>query len=250
MTNAFKQALADGKVQIGLWNSLCSPIASELLADVGYDWMLFDSEHSPIDVAGLMPLLQASATGRSAQVVRPAWNDTVLIKRILDIGAQTLLVPFIQSAEEAAAAVAATRYPPTGIRGVAGSTRASRYGRRSDYLKTANDEICVLAQIETPTAMKELEAIAGIDGIDGVFIGPSDLSASMGHIGNPAHPEVQEALKDAALRLRRAGKPAGILAPAEADAKRYLDWGYTFVAVGVDTVMLSRAAETLLSRFR
>jgi 4-hydroxy-2-oxoheptanedioate aldolase len=248
--NRFKHDLAAGKLQIGLWCSLCSSIAAEIVSDSGFDWLLLDTEHSPNELPDLLAALQAVAAGSGTPIVRPAWNDTVLIKRVLDIGAQTVLLPYVQNAEEAKRAVAATRYPPHGIRGVTGSGRAARYGRVTDYLKKAGDEICVLVQVETRTALDQLEAIAAVPGVDGVFIGPSDLAASLGHIGNPAHPEVQAALEDAVRRLTKVGKPAGILTVNDEEAKRYIGWGYLFVAVGVDVGLLSRNADALAKRFK
>jgi 4-hydroxy-2-oxoheptanedioate aldolase len=182
--------------------------------------------------------------------VRPAWNDIVLIKRFLDVGAQTLLIPFVQNPEEARRAVEATRYPPGGIRGITGSGRASRYGRVNNYLKNASSEICLLVQVETREALAQIEDIASVDGIDGVFIGPNDLSASFGHIGNWGHPEVQDALKDAVTRLKKVGKAAGILTPNEEEAKRFIEWGYTFVAVGADLGLLAKNADALAKRFK
>jgi 4-hydroxy-2-oxoheptanedioate aldolase len=248
--NNFKHALADGRLQIGLWSSLCSNIAAEVVADSGFDWILIDGEHSPNEVPGVMAQLQALVGGTAMPVLRPAWNDTVMVKRMLDIGAQSILVPYVQNAEEAARAVASVRYPPAGIRGVAAATRASRYGRVSNYLKSADSEICLLVQVETRAALTQLEAIAKTDGVDGVFIGPSDLAASMGHIGNPAHAEVQAALEDAAKRLNAVGKAAGILTLNEDEARRYIGWGYTFVAVGSDIGLLSRGADTLAKKFK
>jgi 4-hydroxy-2-oxoheptanedioate aldolase len=248
--NAFKHAITAGKLQIGLWCSLCSNIAADILRDSGFDWLLLDSEHSPNDIPGLLAQLQAvDGGGTATAIIRPAWNDTVLIKRCLDIGAQALLVPYVQNPEEARAAVAAVRYPTRGVRGVAVATRASRYGRVADYLKKADAEICLLVQVETGAALDQLEAIASVEGIDGVFIGPSDLSASLGHIGNPAHPDVQKALADAVRRLKAIGKPAGILTGNEDEARRYIGWGYTFVAVGSDVALL-RAADALAKKFR
>lgn len=246
--NEFKRRLLAGEALDGLWFSSASPVLAEALSLAGFDWMLFDTEHSPVDVASVQPLLQAAAGGTAQAVVRPAWNDKVLIKRVLDIGAQTLLVPFVETPEEAAAAVAATRYPPSGVRGVAGATRASRFGFAADYFARANDEVCVLVQIETQNAMARLEEIAAVPGVDGVFIGPSDLGASMGHLGNPAHPEVQGALEDAARRLKAVGKPSGILATKVEDALRYRGWGYAFVAGGTDLGLLTGAARTLRAR--
>ena len=248
--NRFKQAIAAGQVQIGLWSSLCNSIAAEIVADSGFDWILFDSEHSPNEIPGLMAQLQASARGTASAIVRPAWNDAVLIKRVLDIGAQSILVPYVQDAEEARRAVAAIRYPPAGIRGVAAASRASRYGRVTDYLKKADSEICLLVQVETRAALDRLEAIAAVDGVDGVFIGPSDLSASFGHIGHPQHAEVQKALEDGVRRLKAIGKPAGILTLSEEEARRYIGWGYTFVAVGSDIGLLARGADALAKRFK
>ena len=248
--NNFKHAIAKGQLQIGLWCSLCSNITAEIVAHSGYDWLLLDTEHSPNEVPDVLSQLQAVQTGTASAIVRPAWNDMVLIKRYLDIGAQTLLIPFVQNADEARAAVAATRYPPGGIRGITGSGRASRYGRVKDYLKNAGQEICVLVQVETKSALDQIEAIASVDGIDGVFIGPNDLAASFGHIGNWGHPEVQAALEDAVRRLKKIGKPAGILTPNEEEAKRFIAWGYTFVAVGADLGLLARGADGLAKRFK
>ena len=210
--NAFKHNLAAGKLQIGLWSSLCSNIAAEIIRDSGFDWILLDTEHSPNEI----PDLVGAAAGacrrapRRRSSVRPGttrcWPSAAL-----DIGAQSLLFPYVQNAEEARAAVASTRYPPHGIRGVSVAARASRYGRTPGYLGKANDEICVLVQVETRAALSELEAIAEVPGVDGVFIGPSDLAASLGHLGNPQHPDVQKAIKDAvdaAQEGRQAGRHA------------------------------------------
>jgi len=182
--------------------------------------------------------------------VRPAWNDPVLFKRLLDIGVQSFVVPFVQNADEASRAVAATRYPPHGIRGVATTTRASRYGRVKDYLARASDEICVIVQIETRAALRNIEAIAAVDGVDGLFIGPSDLAADMGHLGDNGHPEVRAAIEDAVDRIRAAGRPAGILAPVEADARHWIDVGCRFVGVGNDAGVLARQTEALAAKFK
>jgi len=248
--NQFKAALTKGHLQIGLWSSLCSNIAAEAIAYSGFDWILLDTEHSPNELPGLLSQLQALKGGTASAIVRPAWNDPVLFKRILDIGAQTLLVPYVQNAQEAASAVAATRYPPAGMRGVTASGRASRYGRVKDYLKKADDEICLIVQVETGDALSRLEAIAQTEGVDAVFIGPADLAASMGHIGNPGHEDVQAAIKDAVGRLKAIGKQAGILTVNEEEAKRYIDWGFTFVAVGIDLGLLTRNADALAKRFK
>lgn len=248
--NAFKAALAQGKRQVGLWSSLCSNIAADVIADSGFDWILLDTEHSPNEVPTLVGQLQALFHSPTTPIVRPAWNDPVLIKRVLDIGAQSILVPYVQNPAEAQAAVAATRYPPQGIRGVTASGRASRYGRVPDYLKTANSEICVLVQVETQSALEQLDAIAGVEGVDGVFIGPADLAASFGQVGNPQHPEVQSAIENAARRLTALGKPAGILTANPEEANRYIEWGYVFVAVGSDLGILRAGADALAGKFR
>jgi 4-hydroxy-2-oxoheptanedioate aldolase len=248
--NAFKHAIAAGKLQIGLWCSLCSNIAADIVSDSGFDWLLLDTEHSPNEIPDVLAQLQAVRGGTATPIVRPAWNDAVLIKRVLDIGAQSVLIPYVQNVEEAKRAVAAVRYPPGGIRGVAAASRASRYGRVAGYLKNADAEICTLVQVETQTALDQLEAIAQVDGVDGVFIGPSDLSASFGHVGNPQHPEMQKLLENAVTRLKAIGKPAGILTGNEDEARRYIAWGYTFVAVGADVGLLARGADGLAKKFK
>jgi 4-hydroxy-2-oxoheptanedioate aldolase len=208
--------------------------------------VMFDAEHSPVEISGLLPLLQAAGNGRASAVVRPPWNDTVLAKRVLDLGAQSILFPFVQSAAEAAEAVRNVRYPPHGRRGVAGATRASGYGRQADYHAGADAEICVLVQVETGEALADLAAIAGTPGVDGVFVGPSDLSASLGHLGKPNHPAVQREIARAAEVIIAAGKAPGILASGAADARRYLDWGYRFVACASDIRVLAQGVDTLL----
>jgi len=245
--NAFKRALRDGRKQIGLWASLCSGLVSEILAPAGYDWIMIDAEHAPNDLASVLDQLRGLKGGTATPIVRPAWNDPVLIKRYLDLGVQTLLVPWVQNAAEAARAVAATRYPPRGIRGVALIHRASGFGAIPDYLTRANDEMCVLVQVETREALGQLESIAAVDGVDGIFIGPSDLSAAMGNIGRS--PEMQAVFADAATRAARAGKPIGILAPVEEDARRFFEMGYGYVALGSDAGLLRTAAEQLRGRF-
>jgi 4-hydroxy-2-oxoheptanedioate aldolase len=248
--NAFKAGLKAKKLQIGLWQSLCSNISVEICSDSGFDWLLLDTEHSPNEIPDLLSQLQAMELGTATPIIRPAWNDAVLIKRCLDIGAQTLLIPYVQTVEEAKAAVASTRYAPQGIRGVSVAARASRYGRVPGYLTKANDEICVLVQVETRQSLDIIEQIAKVDGIDGVFIGPSDLAASLGHLGNPQHAEVQAAMKNAVERLTAIGKPAGILTGNEEEVRRYIDWGYLFVAVGSDVGLLAKNADALAKKFK
>jgi 4-hydroxy-2-oxoheptanedioate aldolase len=248
--NDFKRALAEGRRQIGLWSSSGSPAAVEMLGHAGYDWILLDTEHTPSELPDVVAQMRALVGSPTEAVVRPAWNDPVLIKRFLDAGAQSLLIPFVQDEQEALQAVRAIRYPPHGIRGVSVSSRANRYGRVTDYFGRVHDELCLLVQLETRAALQRLEAIAAVDGIDGIFIGPSDLSADLGHLGNPGHPDVQAAIRAAVETCRRLGKAAGILAPVEEDARRYLDWGFTFVAVGADMGLLRKAADELIRRFR
>ena len=248
--NRFKRALRESRPLLGLWSGLGSTAAAEILADAGLDWILIDTEHAPTEPPGVADQLRAIQPSGTSAVVRPAWNDPVLIKRILDLGAQSLLVPYVQSDEEALRAVAATRYPPLGNRGVASVQRANRYGRVSDYFSRANDEMCVVVQLETRAALDALESIAAVDGVDAVFVGPSDLAASLGHPGRPAHPVVRAAIEDACRRARAVGKPVGILAPVEDDARAYLQMGFGFVALGSDIVTLRRGVDGLVERFR
>lgn len=250
-TNPFKRALRAGQQQIGLWVSMPGAYGAELLAGSGFDWLLLDTEHSPSDVTTVLPQLQAVAAYPSVSaVVRPAWNDKVLVKRHLDIGAQTLLIPYVSTEAEAAAAVASMRYPTRGVRGVASTTRAARFGRIPEYAKRAEDELCLLVQVETREALDNLEAIARLDGIDGVFIGPADLAAALGHLGEPGHPEVQSAIADGIRRIRACGKAPGILAMDEAGARRYIDAGTVFTAVGMDVAILARETARLAAAFR
>ncbi|TKC90331.1 4-hydroxy-2-oxoheptanedioate aldolase [Trinickia terrae] len=249
--NTFKAALRGSEPLIGLWLGLANPYSAEVVAGAGFDWLLIDGEHAPNTLTTMLAQLQAIAPYPSQPVVRVPWNDTVLIKQVLDIGAQTLLVPMVQNAEEARAAVAATRYPPQGVRGVGSAlARASRWNRVPEYLHRANQEIAVLVQVETREALANLAEIAAVDGVDGVFIGPADLAADFGHLGNPNHPDVQHAIEVGLTMIRAAGKGAGILSADETATRRYLDAGATFVAVGVDTTLLARGAEQLAARFK
>lgn len=248
--NNFKHAIAEGRQQIGLWCTMPSGFTAEALATCGFDWLLFDTEHSPGDPLTVLEQLQAVAPYSVSTAVRPANNDPVLIKRILDAGALTLLIPYVQNRKEAEAAVAAMRYPPAGIRGVAGITRATRYGTVKDYAKRASEELCLLVQVETKTALDEIEAIAAVDGVDGIFIGPSDLAASMGHPGDPGHPEVAAAIEDAIKRIRRAGKPAGILSLDPVFVRHCMTLGTVFTAVDVDAAILIRNATRIAREFK
>ncbi|TCP22761.1 HpcH/HpaI aldolase family protein [Rhodovulum adriaticum] len=249
--NRFKAGLAEGRLQWGIWNAIPGPVVSEALAACGYDWVVIDTEHGPLEPTDVLPALQAmGGYPGCAPVVRPAINDPVLFKRLLDMGAQTLLVPYVQSADEARAAVQAMRYPPRGIRGVAGVTRASRFGLVDDYIGRAEAELCLIVQVETRDGLDRLEEIAGVEGVDAVFIGPADLAASLGHPGDMAHPEVVAAIEGAFARLNAIGVPGGILATDPAYARRCAELGAAFVALAVDAGLLTRAALDLLDGMR
>jgi len=248
--NPFKRALKANKVQIGLWSSLSSNYSVEVIAGAGFDWILPDCEHSPNELESVLAQLQAAAPYPAHPVVRVPWNDMVTIKRVLDVGAQSLLIPYVSTAEEAKAAVAHTRYPPAGVRGVAGTTRATRFGRIKDYAKRAHEEICVLVQVETQGAVDNIEAICAVEGVDGVFVGTADLHASLGYTGEIANPKVKPLIDAAIRRIRKAGKAPGILTPNEADAKHWLGCGGLFVAVGADVGILARGAEALAAKFK
>ncbi len=249
--NQFKAALKSGeRAQIGLWLGLTDPICAEICAGAGFDWLLIDGEHAPNDVRSVLTQLQAVAPYPVHPIVRPVSGDVQLIKQLLDIGAQTLLVPMVESAEQAKLLVSAMRYPPAGIRGVgAALARASQWNRVTNYLHEANDEMCLLVQVETRAGLENLDAIAAVEGVDGVFIGPSDLSAALGHLGKPGHAEVQNAIEDAIRRIRASGRAAGILSTDEIQSHRYLSLGSTFVAVGLDGNLLMRATQDLARKF-
>lgn len=248
--NRFKRALAEGRQQIGLWNTIPGPVVIEALANCGFDWVVIDTEHAVTDIPDTLAMMQALAAYPVSAVVRPAVNDPVLIKRLLDLGAQTLLIPYVQTADQARAAVAAMRYPPRGIRGVAGMVRASRFGTVKDYAERAEDELCLIVQVETAEALAHIEDIAAVEGVHGLFIGPADLAASMGHPGNSGHPEVVAAIEDAIRRIVAAGKPAGILSTDMAFARRCMDGGTRFTAVGIDLSLLMAGARALAAAAR
>ncbi|MDO8772887.1 MAG: aldolase/citrate lyase family protein [Burkholderiaceae bacterium] len=255
--NTFKQTLQTPSAQIGLWLSLASAYSTEICAGAGFDWLLIDGEHAPNDLNRILAQLQAMAPYGSQAVGRVPVGDTALIKQYLDLGLQTLLVPMVDTPDQAAALVQACRYPQDddspdgkgGIRGMAGA-RASRWGRYPNYAKEANAQVCLLVQVESRLALKNLDAIAATEGVDGVFIGPADLSASMGHVGNPGHPEVQAAIADAIARILTAGKAPGILTTDVALARHYIGLGVRFIAVGLDTSLLLRATDALLGQFK
>ncbi len=244
--NSFKRRLATGELQRGLFCGLRDTVAAEISAGAGFDWMMFDAEHAPIDAAALLPILQAVAAYSVPIVVRPPEGDNVRIKQLLDLGVQTLLVPMVESADQARAVVAAVRYPPRGVRGVGPSmARAARWNRTENYLHDADDEMCVIAQIESVAGLAAVEEIAAVEGIDALFVGPSDLAASMGHLGNPSHPEVVAAVDDAIRRSVAAGKPAGAFAVSAGSAVVATASGAAFLAVGSDLSLLAAATAQL-----
>ena len=248
--NPFKSALAASQPQIGLWLSMADPYLAEVAATAGYDWLLIDGEHAPNDLRSTLAALQALAPYPSQAVVRVVHGETALIKQVLDIGAKTLLVPMVDTSEQARSIVAAMRYAPQGVRGVGSAVaRASQWAGRADYMAVANDEVCLLVQAETVTALNNLEAICAVDGVQGVFIGPADLAASMGHPTDPGHPDVLAAIETAIKTILASGKAAGTLTSSPALAQHYLDMGCTFVAVGVDVLVFAHAARRLREQF-
>jgi 2-dehydro-3-deoxyglucarate aldolase len=247
--NAFRRDVVARRRLIGCWSQLGSPITTEVLGLAGFDWILLDSEHAPNDPLSLVPQLMALKDSRSAPVVRPHANDGVVVKRLLDLGFFNFIFPYVQAAEEARRAVASTRYPPEGTRGVAVSHRSSRYGLVPHYLDLVNDNITVIVQIESREAVDAVDAIAAVPGVDGLFVGPSDLAAAFAHRGDPGHADVQAAIARVFERAAAAGKPAGILAPIEADARRYMDMGATIVAVGSDLGVFQAGTRSLRERF-
>lgn len=248
--NRFKQALVKGRPQIGLWSTLCSNIGSEILAYSGFDWIAVDMEHAANELPVVFSQLQSYDPSPTTAVVRLPWNDPVVVKRVLDIGAFNLLFPMIQTAAEAEAAVASAYYPPRGIRGVSLAQRGNKYGRIKEYTTAFERELCILVQIETRAALNRVEEITAVDGIDGVFFGPADLSADLGHLGQPGHADVKAALAEGLAKCKNVGKPAGILTAVEADSIHWLKEGYVFVAVGTDTAILTRGADALLARIK
>ncbi|MEF3102878.1 2-keto-3-deoxy-L-rhamnonate aldolase [Raoultella terrigena] len=251
LSNPFKAGLSRGERQIGLWLSSTSSYVAEIAATAGYDWLLIDGEHAPNTIQDLYHQLQAIAPYASQPVIRPVEGSRSLIKQVLDIGARTLLIPMVDTADQARDIVAATRYPPVGTRGVgAGVARAARWGRVGNYMAQANDEHCLLIQVESKTALDNLDEILEVEGIDGVFIGPADLSASLGYPDNAAHPDVQRIIEQSIRRIRAAGKAAGFLAVDPKMAHKSLEWGASFVAVGVDTQLYTDALDSRLAMFR
>ncbi|MBP2149853.1 aldolase/citrate lyase family protein [Xanthobacter flavus] len=249
--NPFKRALHASTQQIGLWCAVPSNYVSEILAGAGFDWLVLDTEHAPNELPNVFNQLQSMVGYATQPVVRVPWNDAVTLKRFLDIGTQSFLIPMVQDAEEARAAVAATRYPPDGIRGYAVASRATRFGRIGDYFTRYADEMCVLVQVETMEALEKVEEIAAVPGVDGIFIGPGDLSASMGLLHQPTHPKVVEAIEDGLRRITAAGNRGGVLVVGdEALARRYMAAGSVFTAVGVDAALFARSADALAKQYK
>ncbi len=246
--NRFKQLLKSGHLQIGLWTGFADSYAIEIVASAGFDWLLIDGEHAPNDLRAVLAQLQAVAAYPAQPVVRLPIGDPVLIKQYLDLGAHSLLIPLVESGEQARQLVRAAQYPPVGTRGVA-SARASRWGSLVDYMARADDLVCLLLQIETRKGLENLDEILAVQGVDGIFIGPSDLSASLGHPGEPAHPLVIPVIEDAIARIKASGKAAGVLTADPALARAYIARGVTFCAVGVDTVILSQAVRALAREY-
>jgi 2-dehydro-3-deoxyglucarate aldolase len=250
LPNTFRRDLIAGRRLVGCWCSLANPITTEVLGVAGFDWLLLDGEHAPNDVSTFIPQLMALKDSASAPVVRPASNDTVEIKRLLDAGFHNFLIPFVESAEQARRAVAATRYPPQGVRGVSVSQRGNHYGTVPDYFKLANDHVGLLVQIESAAGVAAAAEIAAVEGVDGLFVGPSDLAAGLGHLGQAQHAEVQAAIASVFAAARGAAKPVGILAPVEADARRYVEWGASVIAVGSDLGVFRAATQALADKYR
>lgn len=249
--NRLKQAFREKRTTIGLWQALATPYTAEICARAGYDWLMFDAEHAPNTLQTLLGQLQAVAAFPLEPVVRPPVADSVIIKQYLDLGFRTLLVPMVDSAAQAKHVVAATRFPPVGIRGIASATsRASGFGTDAAYLAETHHNLCVIVQIESRAALDQIEAIAAVDGVDGMFIGPGDLAGSLGRLGNPGHPDVRAAIEDAISRIRAAGKPAGIFARDADQAKAYMAAGVSFVSVGTDVGLLAAGARDLAARCR
>lgn len=249
-TNYFKHAILKNKLQVGLFSLLSHHVSAEILAGCGFDFIILDTEHAPSDVLLVLQQLQAMGRGNASAIVRPATNDVVLIKRFLDIGVQTLMVPHVQNAEEARQAVASMWYPPRGIRGLGPVSRAADYGRIVNYHEHAENELCLIVQIENQEGLDNIEEIAAVEGVDAIFIGPGDLSAELGYIGRATHPDMRRVFKDAIARISACGKPAGIVASDESLAREYIAAGVNVLASGADALLLARAGEDLAQRFK
>lgn len=248
--NAFKRAIHAGRQQIGFWAAMPTNYTTEILAGAGFDWLVLDTEHSPNELPNVYNQLQSVVGGTAEPVVRVPWNDSVTLKRFLDVGARSLLIPMVQTAEEARAAVAATRYPPEGIRGYAVASRATSFGRVSDYFERYHEELCVLVQVETIEALARVEEIAAVPGVDGIFIGPGDLSASMGLLHQPTHPDVVAAIEDGLRRIKAAGNRGGVLTGDAQLSRRYMAAGSVFTAVGVDAAVFARTVDAVVREYK
>ena len=249
--NEFKKALRSGECQFGLWVALANAYTAEICAGAGYDWLLIDGEHAPNDIRSIMAQLQAIDGSSSHAIVRPPVGETWMIKQILDIGAQTILVPMVESAGQARELVRAVQYAPQGVRGVgAALARASRFNRVSDYLQTAGNEICLLLQVESRLGLAVLDEICAVEGVDGVFVGPADLAADLGYIGRPGEQEVQRHIEAALQKIISHGKAAGILTADPVLARNYVSAGAAFVAIGTDVGLLAVGGTRLLEDFK
>lgn len=249
--NTFKQALAAGKQQIGCWSSFGEAVTAEIMGTAGFDWLVIDGEHAPNDIRSIRDQLVALATSPTEPVVRVPIGETWIIKQVLDAGAQTVLVPMVETAEQAAELVRACQYPPHGTRGVgATGARASGYGSVTEYIQTADAQICILLQVENRKGIENLDEILAVEGIDGIFIGPADLSTDMGYQGNSAHPEVRAMIADAIKRIKAAGKAPGILGVTEESTTAWNEMGAQFLAVGIDVLLLANAARALAAKWK
>jgi 4-hydroxy-2-oxoheptanedioate aldolase len=247
--NPLKRALAEGGRQVGFWLSAMSPTIAEVVSGSGFDWILIDMEHTGNDLEDVVQAMRALVGGTAEPVVRVPWNEPVIVKRLMDLGARSFLFPYVENADEARRAVAATRYPPDGVRGYAGTTRANSYGRRKDYAQTYAEEVCVMVQVESPAAIREVPAIGAIHGVDGIFIGPNDLAANSGFLGNAGAPEMRKAILDGLARIKATGKAPGTLNYNEDAAKALFDAGFTFIAVAGDVGVIAREADRLARSF-
>jgi 4-hydroxy-2-oxoheptanedioate aldolase len=249
--NKFKQNIQSGDLQIGVWNGLPDNYVAEILAGSGYDWILIDGEHAPFDLRTILQQMQAIAQFGVPVIVRPPVGDPVLIKQLLEAGVQTLLIPMVDDAEEAALAYRSMHYPPVGIRGVGTAmSRGAQWNRVNDYFKVAGDEMCLIVQVENASGLKNLDKILKTEGVEGIFIGPSDLAASLGFLGQPDHPEVKEKIEIALKKIRKAGKVAGIMATSKPLADHYIACGANMVAVGIDALLLAKAAKDNVASFK
>lgn len=250
--NPFRHLLkaAGAHPPVGTWIMSASPLVAEATGHAGFDWAVLDMEHSPVDLMEVVQMLQALSATKMIPIVRVAWNDAVLVKRVLDAGATTVMFPFVQNADEATRAVAATRYPPQGVRGMAGMSRASRFGTVPNYVTSANKAMGVIVQLESVQAIQQLEAIAAVDGVDGLFIGPADLSASMGHVGQLTHPAVMDLMSQAVMRCKALGKPVGTIGGDPESVAQYRAAGFDFVAVGSDLGLFMQGARSAIAALR